>query len=409
MPVSSAKPLGMSPERAAWYLAAIVNSSDDAIVTKTLQGIITSWNAAAERIFGYTAAEAIGRSITIIIPPDRQAEEEMVLSRISQGQWVDHFETVRVTKAGRLIDISLTVSPVRDPQGRIIGASKIARDITVRKQAEAALQRVHAELEQRVVERTAALTATVQDLQREIQRRTQAEEHLRQLSLELTLTEQRERQRIAHLLHDGLQQLLVAAQLRTAMLERTAGPAVLASVREQRQLLQEALQTSRSLTTELNPAVLHARGLFPALQWLAKWMEETHQLAVDLKVEAADGPDNQAVTAFLFQATRELLFNVVKHAGVNRARVEVTLPGTAIQVEVSDAGRGFDPTQVETGPHAGGLGLASIRQRVEFLGGSLQTETGTGHGTRFTIRIPLRHDRHTPRIGAPAAEVKAAA
>ncbi len=125
------------PDSALW-LAAVVESSDDVIVTKTLDGIITSWNPAAERIFGYTAAEAIGRHITLIIPEERRSEEDYVLGKIRRGEKVHHFETVRVAKDGRRVDISLTVSPIRNPRGEIVGASKIARDITERKRLEEA-------------------------------------------------------------------------------------------------------------------------------------------------------------------------------------------------------------------------------------------------------------------------------
>jgi PAS domain S-box-containing protein len=120
-------------------LAAIVDSSDDVIVSKTLDGQITSWNRAAERLFGWAAEEAIGRSITLIIPDDRRAEEEDVLARLRRGEHVDHFETVRVTKDGRRVDVSITVSPVRDGTGRVVGASKIARDITPRRDVERVL------------------------------------------------------------------------------------------------------------------------------------------------------------------------------------------------------------------------------------------------------------------------------
>src|SRR5947207_4951586 len=118
-------------------LAAIVSSSDDAIISKSLDGVIRTWNRGAERIFGYSAAEAIGQHIELIIPAERHAEETMVLAKIRAGGIVDHFETVRRTKDGRLIDISLTVSPIRDARGRITGASKIARDITERKRMDA--------------------------------------------------------------------------------------------------------------------------------------------------------------------------------------------------------------------------------------------------------------------------------
>jgi PAS domain S-box-containing protein len=123
-------------EEAQFKLGAIVESSDDAIVSKKLDGVITSWNAAATRIFGFTAEEAIGRSITIIIPPDLRHEEATILSRLRKGERIEHYETVRVTKAGKKLNVSLTISPVRDSKGHIIGASKIARDITERKEAE---------------------------------------------------------------------------------------------------------------------------------------------------------------------------------------------------------------------------------------------------------------------------------
>jgi PAS domain S-box-containing protein len=111
-------------------LSAIVESSGDAIVRKTLEGIIISWNRAAESMFGYSAAEAVGQSIRLIIPDDRQEEEDKIFSQIRRGEKVDHFETVRQTKDGRKLDVSLTVSPIRDSSGRVVGASKVARDIT---------------------------------------------------------------------------------------------------------------------------------------------------------------------------------------------------------------------------------------------------------------------------------------
>ena len=128
-------------EEALAYLAAIVESSDDAILSKNLDGIIQSCNAAGERIFGYSAAELVGRPIGILIPPDRRDEEAKILARLRRGERIDHYETVRIAKDGRAIDVSLTISPIRDASGAIIGASKIARDITDRKRTEAALRR----------------------------------------------------------------------------------------------------------------------------------------------------------------------------------------------------------------------------------------------------------------------------
>lgn len=122
------------------WLAAAVESSDDAIITKTLQGVITSWNPAASRLFGYSSAEAIGRPMAMLVPSNRLDEEPRILARITNGERVDHFETERVRKDGSIISVSVTISPVRDPSGRIVGASKIARDISERKQADARVQ-----------------------------------------------------------------------------------------------------------------------------------------------------------------------------------------------------------------------------------------------------------------------------
>jgi len=128
-----------SPEIAPYWLSALIESADDAIISKTLDGIITSWNKGAQRIFGYTADEVIGKPVTILIPADHENEEPAILAQLRAGKRIEHYETIRVTKDGRLLDISLTVSPIKGPNGEIVGASKIARDITDQKQARRAL------------------------------------------------------------------------------------------------------------------------------------------------------------------------------------------------------------------------------------------------------------------------------
>ena len=167
-------------EEAKARLAAIVESSSDAIISKDLDGIITSWNRGAERLFGYTAQEAAGQSITMLIPPDRLAEEPDILERIRRGEWIEHYETVRRRKDGTLLDISLTVSPIIDAQGTIVGASKIARDITDRKQTEAALQRFTQELEKRVADRTKELHRANAVLLQDLEERRKLEVQLLQ-------------------------------------------------------------------------------------------------------------------------------------------------------------------------------------------------------------------------------------
>jgi PAS domain S-box-containing protein len=148
-------------EEAALRLASIIESSDDAIVSKDLDGIITSWNGGAERIFGYMAEEIIGKPITILIPPEYQKEEETIMKRVRRGQRVEHYQTVRQRKHGSLIDISLTVSPLKNAQGSVIGASKIARDITEHKRSEAQIVNLGREAEHRTKNILATVLATV--------------------------------------------------------------------------------------------------------------------------------------------------------------------------------------------------------------------------------------------------------
>jgi PAS domain S-box-containing protein len=155
------KALRESREQFRW-LASIVEFSDDAIVSKKLDGVITSWNRGAEQLFGYLAEEAIGKPVAILIPLDRQNEEHAILERIRRGDRIDHYETIRRRKDGNLIDVSLTISPMRDAEGNVVGASKIARDITERKRSEAQLSALAREAEHRAKNLLANVRAMVQ-------------------------------------------------------------------------------------------------------------------------------------------------------------------------------------------------------------------------------------------------------
>ena len=148
-------------EEAAQRLASIVESSDDAIISKDLKGVIKAWNTAAERLFGYLAEETVGKSVTILIPPDRENEEPAILERLGRGERIDHYETVRRRKDGTLIDVSLTVSPVKDSRGKIIGASKIVRDITERKRKETQIALLTREVDHRSKNLLALVQATI--------------------------------------------------------------------------------------------------------------------------------------------------------------------------------------------------------------------------------------------------------
>ena len=151
----------------AHFATAVIESSHDAIITKDLNGIITSWNAGAEHIFGYKPEEAVGKPVTILIPPDHADEEPAILERIRRGEHIDHYDTIRVRKDGTPLDISLTISPVKDAAGKIIGASKIARDVTARRQADAKIKYLAGETEHRTKNILATVQAAVQLTQAE--------------------------------------------------------------------------------------------------------------------------------------------------------------------------------------------------------------------------------------------------
>ncbi|MCE5279330.1 MAG: PAS domain S-box protein [Planctomycetaceae bacterium] len=215
-------------------------------------------------------------------------------------------------------------------------------------------------------------------------------DQLRALASELTLTEQRERRRLAEVLHDGLQQLLVGAKFRLAMLERSTDPAIRTAVAGIDELVSESIQTSRSLTAELSPPILYEGGLVAALEWLARWMQDKHALTVDIEAPQVAPELCEEVTVLLFQATRELLFNIVKHAGVSSAAVKVTRSDGTVTIHVADQGNGFDADALRAqGRTAGGFGLFSISERIDLLGGRMEVDSAPRQGSRFTLTAPV--------------------
>jgi PAS domain S-box-containing protein len=385
-----------SERDAAVYLAAIIDSSDDAIISKNLNGIIQTWNKSAERIFGYTASEAVGQSILLLIPPDRHQEEDTILARLKRGERIAHYETVRRCKDGRHLDISLTVSPVRGADGRILGASKIVRDITERKKAEARIQQLNAELEARVHERTRELAT--------------AHERHRALVAQLRLTEQRERRHLATLLHDSLAQSLavVCMKLQQTKQRVSGGEAALTrAVAELEELVLQCIGETRTVMAQLRPTILEECGLVPALRWLAEQMA-VHGLEVEVHTaegvrEPRFGEDREDL---LFNAVRELLINVRKHAGVGRAKVCIEQHGTRdCHLTVSDDGRGFDPMQVKTSPSGEHCGLASMPERMELIAGRCVIESSPGAGTTVRLEVPLLEPPRSSEAVLPSATV----
>lgn len=212
---------------------------------------------------------------------------------------------------------------------------------------------------------------------------------LRALAGELTLAEQRERRRIAKVLHDHLQQMLVGARYRVTHLGRLGDERVRAGAKEIEELLNDCVTASRSLTAELSPPILHEAGLNAGLQWLCRWMADKQGLFVELNLEETEATLAEDVKLLLFELVRELLFNAVKHSQTLAAAVTVRLVAGQVQVVVSDEGEGFDPSALPPAGDKGGFGLFSIRERLGLIGGKLEIDSAPGRGSRFTLTLPI--------------------
>ena len=381
-------------------LAAIVDSSDDVIVSKTLDGIVTSWNRAAERMFGWTADEAIGRHITLIIPRERWTEEDEVLARLRRGEKIDHFETVRITKDGRLVEVSITISPMRDLQGRIVGASKIARDITERRRIEA---------------RFAELLSREQDARRDAEAANRAkDDFLATLSHEL-------RTPINAIL--GWAQVLASTQHDAATVSR-ALEIIGRNARQQARLIEDLLDLSAivsgrvrlstrpiNLVTVLRAAI---ETLRPDAE--AKNVVIVPRLDPALGIVAGD-PER------LQQVFWNLLSNAIKFTPAGgRIEIDLTRSDGRAVVTVSDTGIGIRPDMLPVifdrfrqadasiaRAHGGlGLGLAIVKQLVELHDGTVEaTSPGEGQGTTFTVALPvvLRNLQQAERAKSDAVDL----
>ena len=347
-------------EEAQYRFAAIVESSDDAIISKDLKGIITSWNAGAERIFGFTAEEAIGKPVTIIIPAELHEEEKEILRRLRQGERIEHFETIRRTKHGTRRHISLTISPVQDAQGRVIGVSKIARDITQRKETEKLL-------------REAELSGRLLQLQDE------------------------ERRRIARELHDGAGQLLAALSMNVSAVideKDKLSSETAQRVEENAGLIEQLSSEIRTMSHLLHPPLLDEVGLQSALTEYVRGFEERSGIRVNLELPEKMERLPHEYELSLFRIVQECLTNIHRHSGSTTAVVRLRMSGAEIELEVLDQGRGISP-EIQANFVAGkssGVGLRGMRERVRQIGGSLRVESNE-RGTAVLVTLPFERKR----------------
>jgi PAS domain S-box-containing protein len=329
-------------EKILMHYAALVESSDDAIIGKTLEGYVTSWNRGAEAIFGYTREEMLGRHISILIPDDRKGEEPTILEKIRNGESMDHYETVRRRKDGRLIDVSVTISPIRNPQGAIIGASKLARDITGRKQ-----------------------------LEREI--------------LEVSDREQR---RIGHDLHDGLCQHLAGIEMMSQVLETKLAPRFKDGAGRAADIarhVRDAISQTRSLARGLSPVTLESEGLGSALHEHALNMERMFGVQCNFDYDSEVVVPNHATATHLFRLTQEAVSNAIKHGKATEISIHLKSDPGWIYLGVSDNGCGFDP---EKSASSSGMGLRIMKFRAGMIGGTLTIERNAQGGTVVICSAP---------------------
>jgi PAS domain S-box-containing protein len=340
-------------------LAAIVAGSDDAILSKDLDGIILSWNAAAERLYGFTAAEAIGSHVSILVPDDRHAEVDEILRRICAGDRVDHHETIRQRKDGSLLQVSVSVSPVHDADGRVVAASVIARDVTKRFEVELAL--------------------------------TESERHRRAILASMLRAEEEERSRIATALHDDTVQVMTASLIamdRVALVARKTGNERLESALSvARATLEEATERTRRLMFELRPALLYDHGLAAALRVLAE--QTAREVDATATVVGTLGRYEHPVEELLYRSAQEALANVRRHARPHSIQITLAEEADVVTVTVADDGRGFDVADIRSRPSAAlHFGLDTLVERARAAGGYVDIASAPGEGTRISIAVP---------------------
>jgi len=382
-------------ELARSRLAAIVDSSDDAIISKDLNGIIQSWNGGAQRLFGYSAEQAVGRHISFLIPADRADEEDLILGRLRAGERVYHFDTVRVRSDGQPIHVSLTISPVRDESGRIVGASKIARDITDRKQAE---------------ERIYGLMTQLKEAD------NRKDEFLAML---------------AHELRNPLAPLLTMLEI----LKRGSGNGDL--IEQVRSTLERQLGQMVRLVDDLLDGSRITRGKLELRKVRVEIASVIHQ-SVEVCRPLAEGARHElnlslppepiylhADPVRLAQVFSNLLNNACKYTEPGgRIWLTAERQGSDLVVKIKDTGLGVPPDQLASifemftqvdrslGRAQGGLGigLTLVKRLVEMHGGSVEAYSeGQGRGSEFVVRLPILIEKPQTKTPEPTAEQTATA
>lgn len=368
-------------EGASARLAAIVESSTDAIISKSLDGVILSWNKSAERLFGYSAEEIIGQPVTKLFAPGREHEEPEILERIRSGQIVDHFETVRRRKDGSIFDVSLTISPIRDASGQIIGASKILRDITERKRIEQELQKARETLEERVQERTASLKETTDQL----------ESFCYTIAHDLR-SPLRAQQSYAQLLLDDYHEAIGETG-------RTYADRIIKAAGRLDELVVDLLTYSRLSREELSFANVDLNAVLAEVQ---------HTLNHDIHAAGAEIEVGELFPVYAYEPTLKLVltnllsnaFKFVVPGRSPRVKIWSERCGSRVRVWIEDNGIGIAPQHLEkifgvfqrlhvTDKYPGtGIGLAIVQKGLQRMDGHVGVESEADAGSKFWFDLP---------------------
>jgi PAS domain S-box-containing protein len=354
-------------------LSAIVNSAEDAIISKTLDGIITYWNRGAESIFGYTAVEAIGKSVRLIIPPERESEEDHILAKIRSGERIEHFDTVRITKDGRRLDMSITVSPLKNAKGVVIGASKIARDVTERKQLEREREIVRQQLIEAIAARDDFIAVAAHELRNPLNVLMLVWELLERVagfsskSGELRNLFEKSRAQIERLAA-LIDRLLDVARVRAGTLD----------------LYRESFDLSALVREIINRFKLEDSAIPIVLELEAHIQGTWDRLRLD-------------------QVITNLVSNALKYGKEKPIHVATSRANDYALIKVQDEGPGlssdelnrifdrFEHPRSRSAKRGLGLGLWITKQITEAHGGTVEVESKSGKGSTFFVRLPIEH------------------
>ncbi|MBH0205183.1 MAG: PAS domain S-box protein [Nitrospira sp.] len=370
-------------------LGAIVESSSDAILSVTPDGFVTTWNAGAERIFGYTATEMIGRSILTLIPAHLRRDMAWLLATVRGAHDIHTYDAVRLTKDGRCIDVSVTLSPLKDAVGQFVGVSKVIRDISERKRGETLLQQAHEALEIKVQERTAELSA--------------ANHSLRILSSRLMQVQEEERSRLARDLHDEVGQLLTALKIDLQDIQHgEVRDSRFSPLTDSLELVDRLLTQVRTLALDLRPSLLDDLGLVSALRWYANRQAARNGWTLSLSVEGMDSRIPASIEVTCFRVAQEALTNIAKYSHAKTIGLALRRQGEEVTLVIQDDGVGFDVILARRRAQSGeSIGLLGMEERVRLAGGSLVISSAPGEGTRLELCFPLTEQEQTkPNVTA---------